>query len=102
MGNCSAAFAASSQHLIYHRGTSVVGGRWRKEAAETKCTLRKKIAQGSARGQCPVVFYEADGGRRAQQEGAAGGREERQQEAQEEAQAEAQVKKILIDPGKNL
>ena len=75
--------------------------RWRKEAAQTKCTLRKN-AQGSARGQCPVLFYEADGGRRAQQEGAAGGREERQQGAQEEAQAEAQVKKILIDPGKNL
>ena len=42
--------------------TSVVGGRWRKGAAETKCTPRKKIAQGSARGQCPVLFYGADGG----------------------------------------
>ena len=50
--------------------------RWRKEAAQTKCTLRKN-AQGSARGQCPVLSYEADGGRRAQQEGAAGGREEK-------------------------
>ena len=53
--------------------TSVVGGRWRKGAAETKCTPRKKIAQGSARGQCPVVLYEADGGRKARQESAGGG-----------------------------
>ena len=57
----------------HEKGTSVVGGRWRKEAAETKGTPRIKNAQGSARGQCPVSFYEADGGRRrsrrAQQEG---------------------------------
>ena len=53
----------------------------RQEAAGTKCTPRKKIAQGSARGQCPVLYCGADGGRRTQQEGAAGGREERQQEA---------------------
>ena len=46
-------------------------------AAGSQCIPRKKIAQGSARGQCPVVLYEADGGRRAQQEGTAGGREEK-------------------------
>ena len=55
----------------------MVGGRWRKEAAETKGTPRIKNAQGSARGQCPVLFYGADGGRRWRQEGAAGGRSRR-------------------------
>ena len=45
--------------------------RWRKEAAQTKCTLRKKIAQGSARGQCPVVLYERKGGREQQDGGRA-------------------------------
>ena len=44
--------------------------RWRKEAAQTKCTLRKN-AQGSARGQCPVVLYERKGGREQQDGGRA-------------------------------
>ena len=65
----------------HEKGTSVVGGRWRKGAAVlTKFTPRKKFAQGSARGQCPVVLYEADRGRRVQQEGAAGGGEEEEKQ----------------------
>ena len=63
------------------KGALGVRGYGRQGAAGTKCTPRKKIAQGSARGQCPVLYCGADGGRRTQQEGAAGGREERQQEA---------------------
>ena len=83
----------------HEKGTSVVGGRWRKEAAETKGTPRIKNAQGSARGQCPVLFYGADGGRRWRQEGAAGGRSRRagggQQEAgKEESRGPNKEKKI--------
>ena len=48
-----------------------VGGQGRKGAAGTKCTPRKKIAQGSARGQCPVVLYERKGGREQQDGGRA-------------------------------
>ena len=72
------------------KGALGVRGQGRQGAAGTKCTLRKKIAQGSARGQCPVVFYEADGGRRAQQEG---GRKDNRKHARKE---DAGISKILI------
>ena len=77
----------------------MVGGRWRKEAAETKGTPRIKNAQGSARGQCPVLFYGADGGRRWRREGAAGGRSRRAGGKTTAGHAE---KKIVERGGKNL
>ena len=86
----------------HEKGTSVVGGRWRKEAAETKGTPRIKNAQGSARGQCPVSFYEADGGRRAQQEGAAGGREEKTTGTQKRRLSKRRQQSLKSDPVKNL
>ena len=47
----------------------MVGGSWKKVAAETMLeeggALQKKFLQGSAQGQCPVVLHEADGGRRS-------------------------------------
>ena len=54
--------------------TSVVGGRWRKGAAETKCTPRKKIAQGSAQGSAQVVLYEEGRGKRTWMAGGEDGR----------------------------
>ena len=53
------------------KGALGVRGQGRQGAAGTKCTLRKKIAQGSARGQCPVVLYERKGGREQQDGGRA-------------------------------
>ena len=52
------------------------GGQLEEGGSKNKMHARKKFLQGSARGQCPMVLYEADGGRRAQQEGAAGEQEE--------------------------
>lgn len=49
-----------------------VGGQGRKGAAGTKCTPRKKIAQGSAPGSARFVLYEGGGRQRT-----AGRREER-------------------------
>ena len=48
-----------------------VGRQGRQGAAGTKYTPRKKIPQGSARGQCPVVLYERKGGREQQDGGRA-------------------------------
>ena len=56
------------------KGALGVRGQGRQGAAGTKCTLRKKIAQGSARGQCPVVLCEREGGAEGSTEG--GGRRE--------------------------
>ena len=61
--------------------TSVVGGRWRKGAAETKCTPRKKIAQGSAPGSARFVLYEGGGRQRT-----AGRREERGERREEQTE----------------
>jgi hypothetical protein len=41
-----------------------VGGQGRKGAAGTKCTPRKKIAQGSAPGSARFVLYEGGGRQR--------------------------------------
>ena len=51
-----------------------VGGQGRKEATGTKRSPRKKIGQGSARRQCPVVLCEREGGAEGSTEG--GGRRE--------------------------
>ena len=53
------------------KGALGVRGHGRQGAAGTKYTPRKKIPQGSARGQCPVVLYERKGGREQQDGGRA-------------------------------
>ena len=54
------------------KGALGVRGQGRQGAAATKCTLRKKIAQGSAPGSARFVLYEGGGRQRT-----AGRREER-------------------------
>ena len=81
------------------KGALGVGRQGQQGAAGTKYTLCKKFAQGFAQGQCPVLFYGADGGRRWRQEGAACGRSRRAGGKTTAGHAE---KKIVERGGKNL
>ena len=51
------------------KGALGVGEQGRQGAAGTKCTPRKKIAQGSAQGSAQVVLYEEGGGKRSRTAG---------------------------------
>jgi len=56
------------------KGALGVGEQGRQGAAGTKCTPRKKFAQGSAQGSAQVVLYEEGRGKRTWMAGGEDGR----------------------------